>query len=70
MSKTASGSTLVFGLVVVAIGGVISATATSARSTPSQDWFYDMINYFGIAVILLGLGMFFFGSLLFAKNKD
>lgn len=69
MSKTASGSTLVFGLVVVAIGGVISATATSARSTPDQDWLYDLVNYFGIAVILAGLVMFFFGSMFFSRKN-
>ena len=69
MSKTASGSTLVFGLVVVAIGGVISATATSARSTPSQDWLYDLLNYFGIAIILAGIGMFFFGSMFFSRKN-
>jgi hypothetical protein len=69
MSKTASGSTLVFGLVVVAIGGVISATATSVRSTPSQDWLYDLLNYFGIAIILAGIGMFFFGSMFFSRKN-
>jgi hypothetical protein len=68
MNKTTAGFVLVGGLAAVAVGWIISATATAQASTPGQDWFYDLINYFGIAVILAGLGMFFFGSLRFARK--
>lgn len=68
MTKTTAGFVLVGGLLAVAVGWVISATATAQASTPGQDWAYDLVNYFGIAVILAGLAMFFFGSLRFARK--
>ena len=70
MSKTVSGFVLVGGLALSAIGGAISTTATSVRSTPDRDWFYDLLNYSGIAMILLGLVLFFFGALRFARKDD
>lgn len=68
MNRTTAGFVLVGGLLAVAVGWVISATATAQASTPGQDWFYDLVNYFGIAVILAGLAAFFFGSLRFARK--
>jgi hypothetical protein len=69
MSKTVSGFVLVGGLVVVAIGGVTSAIATSANVTPDKDWLMDLMNYGGIAVAITGLAMFFFGALRFSRAK-
>jgi hypothetical protein len=51
------------------LGGDISATANNQPSTPDTDWYYSMINGFGILLILAGLGMFFYGAMRFAKSK-
>lgn len=69
MSKTTSGLILLGGLLLVAIGGVVSATVTSQPSNPAQDWFYDLCNYAGIATILVGLGAFFFGAMRFSRGS-
>jgi hypothetical protein len=69
MSKTVSGFVLVGGLIVVAVGGLTSAIATSSNVTPDKDWLMDLMNYGGIAVAITGLAMFFFGALRFSKAK-
>ena len=55
MSKTAAGVILVAGPIVALLGGDISATANNQPSTPDTDWYYSMINGFGILLILAGL---------------
>lgn len=68
MKKTAAGFVLVGGLLLVAVGGITSATATSATVTPDKDWLMDLLNYGGIAVAIAGLSMFFFGALRFSRS--
>lgn len=69
MSKTASGFVLLAGLVVTAIGGGTSATATQAVVTPDKDWLMDLLNYGGIAIALTGICMFFYGAMVFARSE-
>jgi|GEM_PF-4652906 hypothetical protein len=69
MSKTAAGVILVAGPIVALLGGDISATANNQPSTPDTDWYYSMINGFGILLILAGLGMFFYGAMKFARKS-
>lgn len=68
MNKTAAGFVLVGGLLLVAVGGITSATATSANVTPDKDWLMDLLNYGGIAVAITGLVMFFIGALRFSRS--
>lgn len=69
MSKTIAGFVLVGGLLLVAVGGVTSATANTANVTPDKDWLMDILNYGGIAIAVSGLCLFFFGALRFSRAE-
>lgn len=68
MSKTASGCVLVAGIVCTIISGRIAAWAGGVVGSPSDDLFYDLIGWAGIAGALAGLGLFFWGCMTFAKK--
>lgn len=68
MSKTTAGIVLVAGIGVVMLGVGIRGTGHSASLDPADDWYYSMVNYAGLAVGLLGIGMFFAGALRFARG--
>lgn len=68
MDRTTAGWVLVGGLVVGWIGLSIAWSANAAESTPNQDWFYGLLNFFGVMVCLTGAAMFFFGAQRFAKK--
>ena len=67
MSKTQFGFLLVAGLVVAAVSGVVVATGSATPASPGSDWIYDLIKYSGIAGVLAGIAMFFFGAKGFAS---
>lgn len=67
MSKTTAGIMLVAGLAVVAVGCGVAATGQTVGS-PADDWYYDLLSYSGLAIGLVGVGMFFAGSMVFARR--
>lgn len=68
MSKTVAGFLIVLGPVLALFGGAFSAKANNATSTPDTDWYFSVLNGVGIVLILIGLGMFFFGAKRFAAK--
>jgi hypothetical protein len=69
MSKTVAGFMVTLGPLLAWFGGEFSAKANNAASTPDTDWYYSVKNGIGVILILIGLGMFFFGAKRFA-TKD
>lgn len=69
MNKALAGVTLISGPIVAIFGAGISSRANNAASTPDTDWYYSCINGVGIGVVLLGLGMFFIGAMVFARKR-
>jgi multidrug transporter EmrE-like cation transporter len=69
MTKVQSGIVLVSGPIVSAIGGAISSMANNASSTPQTDWYYSLWNGVGMVLILVGVGMFFFGAMRFSQKE-
>jgi hypothetical protein len=67
MNKTASGFILVLGPIVAIVGASICQRAKS--DSPLNDTYYDIMHAGGVGVVLLGLGMFFFGCLWFARKS-
>ena len=69
MTKTAFGFMLVGGLFVSAISGSFVAWGSMTPADKSWDTFYDLVKYAGIAGVLAGIAMFFFGAKGFAATK-
>ena len=58
---------LVAGLAVVAVGCGVGATGQTVGS-PADDWYYDLLSYSGLAIGLVGIGMFFTGAMIFSRR--
>ncbi len=69
MSRTVAGILIVLGPLLALFGGAFSAKANNAPSTPDTDWYYSVLNGVGMILILIGLGMFFFGAKRFASGE-
>jgi hypothetical protein len=67
MTRTQYGFLLVGGLFVALFSGVVVAAGSATPVSVGQDWIYDLVKYFGIAGVLAGIGMFFFGAKGFAS---
>lgn len=68
MSKTGFGFLLVGGLLVGIVSAFFVACGAMVPPNPSMDLFYDCVKYGGVAGVLAGLSMFFFGAKGFAKS--
>jgi hypothetical protein len=68
VNKTGYGFLLVGGLLVALASGVVVAAGSVTPASVGQDWIYDLVKYFGIAGVLAGIGMFFFGAKGFASR--
>ena len=69
MTKTAFGFMLVGGLFVSSVSGFFVACGSMTPPNNSWDTFYDLVKYAGIAGVLAGVAMFFFGAKGFAATK-
>jgi hypothetical protein len=67
MTKTQYGFLLVGGFLVALASGVVVAAGSVTPASVGQDWIYDLVKYSGIAGVLAGIGMFFFGAKGFAS---
>lgn len=68
MSKTTAGFVLVGGMALTIISGRVASWAGGVVGSPSDDLFYDLIGWVGIAGALTGLGLFFWGCMTFARK--
>jgi len=70
MSKTAAGFLLVGGILLAIVSATFAGLAANTLASPSDDWFYDLIKYSGIAGLLIGVGMFFYGAMVFSRKQN
>jgi len=68
MSKTEAGFLSVAGLVCAIVFATMAGMSARANRDISSDWFYDALKYTGILGALVGVGMFFYGALIFARK--
>lgn len=69
MSKTGFGFMLVGGIVLALVSGFFVACGSMTPPNNSWDTFYDLVKYAGIAGVLAGVGLFFYGAKGFAAAK-
>ena len=65
MSKTISGFVLVGGILVALLSSVFVG---GFKSTPDTDWLSDLVSYCAVGGLLVGVAMFFTGSLFFSRG--
>jgi len=68
MPKTTAGIVLVAGIFVSFIAAMIGRSATNASLDPSLDTYYALVEYGSMAGIVAGLGLFFWGAVVFARK--
>lgn len=55
-------------MALTIISGRVASWAGGVVGSPSDDLFYDLIGWVGIAGALTGLGLFFWGCMTFARK--
>lgn len=68
MSKTWAGVVMLSGLALVVITGRVVGSMQETGGSPADDWYYDLLSYGGLAIGLVGVGMFFYGAMVFARR--
>jgi len=67
MKKSTSAALIIAGPFMVLIGAGIANGAVSHN--PADDAYYDMIHAGGVGLAIIGLLLFFFGCMWFARKS-